>query len=464
MVNSNLIYTTFGYDINWINIVVLLMDSLYEYSRPYTYDFLIMCDKDMHNHVVNRLQLTQLENGGGYTTELYPGLVILVHAVAVNSSKPEIASMNKLRVFDVAQINQYTNILFIDGDVLCTLNTNNVFSTTILPNILYAYAETRDNSQHNSRFFGFSNYSKLELAYFEQHKMYPFNCGMFLFKNTEEMKLDFMKILAMIDRHVGPYFYEQSFMNYYFNSKTNINYELFNRDKQFKYILFPENNVRYLDSIIHFCGAGDTTKYDRMKLYKSVHLPVSSFETRNQMLAFYTGLLDQPRMLEIGVFEGQFLHYLYSQCNPSSQIDAVDLFQGTTCSGDVDGNNVKYVNIEESYRYMQDKYKSDPRITLYASDSAKFLQSVPDNTYDVIYIDGDHSYEGVLRDITLALQKVKPNGYIMGNDYEMNMSKARTMYNFGVKRAVDEFCATYRQHIIAKAFDGCVSFCIQAHK
>ena len=52
----------------------------------------------------------------------------------------------------------------------------------------------------------------------------------------------------------------------------------------------------------------------------------------------------------------------------------------------------------------------------------------------------------------------------MGHDYEMNMDKANTRYNFGVKRAVDEFCKEHNQEIIAKGNDGCVSFCIKVKK
>jgi hypothetical protein len=42
----------------------------------------------------------------------------------------------------------------------------------------------------------------------------------------------------------------------------------------------------------------------------------------------------------------------------------------------------------------------------------------------------------------VALHKVKPGGWIMGHDYEMNMQKARNFYTFGVRQAVDEFCQT----------------------
>lgn len=39
---------------------------------------------------------------------------------------------------------------------------------------------------------------------------------------------------------------------------------------------------------------------------------------------------------------------------------------------------------------------------------------------DLVYIDGDHTYNGVLSDILLAKKKVKSNGIISGHDYREN--------------------------------------------
>ncbi len=89
------------------------------------------------------------------------------------------------------------------------------------------------------------------------------------------------------------------------------------------------------------------------------------------------------------------------------------------------------------------------------------LSAYPDATFDVVYIDADHGYAGCLTDLEVAFAKTKAGGVIAGHDYEMNMEKANTHYNFGVKRAVDEFCARHGLTIFAKANDGCVSFAIR---
>jgi spermidine synthase len=189
----------------------------------------------------------------------------------------------------------------------------------------------------------------------------------------------------------------------------------------------------------------------------------NTFEDRKSMLQHYCKTIPNPKILEIGIFKGEFLDYLVQNSGASS-IDGVDLFEGIGFSGDVDGNNSISYDVGKSYIDLTEKYKNNPAVRLYKSDSSTFLASVADNTYDIIYIDGDHSYEGSKKDLKQSYKKIKNGGYIMGHDYEMNMKKAKTSYDFGVKQAVDKFCEMYNQIILAKAMDGCVSFCIHIQK
>ena len=192
-------------------------------------------------------------------------------------------------------------------------------------------------------------------------------------------------------------------------------------------------------------------------------LSIKIFDTRNEMIKFYCNKISNPKLVEIGVFKGEFLDYLASECNYAT-IDAVDLFNDVVCSGDVDGNNIFYHDIRISYWELKEKYKNMPNIKIHKSNSVTFLQNQENNTYDIIYLDGDHSYEGVKQDLITSYNKIKNGGYIMGHDYEMNMKKAPAQYYFGVNEATNEFCVDYNQSIIAKGMDGCVSFCIQISK
>ena len=162
---------------------------------------------------------------------------------------------------------------------------------------------------------------------------------------------------------------------------------------------------------------------------------------------------------EIGVFQGKFAEFLFS-LTPELLV-LIDPFQGIVFSGDQDGNNGVHCNLDAVYEYLKERYRPVKSIQLIRGFSYDILPKFEDKKFNVIYIDGDHSYEGVKRDLNIALKKIKPGGYICGHDYEMNMTKAHHVYDFGVKRAVDEFCEENRLHICAKGLDGCVSFAIQ---
>jgi hypothetical protein len=69
---------------------------------------------------------------------------------------------------------------------------------------------------------------------------------------------------------------------------------------------------------------------------------------------------------------------------------------------------------------------------------------ISDNSLDLIFIDGDHSYQAVLKDLQLFYKKIRVGGMIVGDDY---MS-----CHPGTKKAVDEFVATnnLKLHLLSK--------------
>lgn len=81
----------------------------------------------------------------------------------------------------------------------------------------------------------------------------------------------------------------------------------------------------------------------------------------------------------------------------------------------------------------------DPAVegTRHEGDSSTILRSFPAESFDWIYIDGDHSYDGVRKDLEAAHLALKPGGYLMCNDYTNWCSLAVQPY--GVARAVNEF-------------------------
>ena len=74
------------------------------------------------------------------------------------------------------------------------------------------------------------------------------------------------------------------------------------------------------------------------------------------------------------------------------------------------GNNVFY----DATRYLK---SFGSRVLFYRNYSDAVYDKFDDDSLDFVYIDGNHSYDYVMKDITLYLPKVKPGGILGGHDY-----------------------------------------------
>ena len=183
---------------------------------------------------------------------------------------------------------------------------------------------------------------------------------------------------------------------------------------------------------------------------------VLQFETRNDMVKHLVG--SGKQICEVGVFLGDFANFLLS--TQPKQLVLIDPWEGVGQSGDHDGNNVKQVYLPSAYLNILNQTKPMPNVMTCRGKSGELLPMFKDGTFDMVYLDGDHSYEGVKIDLPLAWAKLKKGGWLMGHDYETNPKKTKTGYAFGVKKAVDEFLAEKGLKIQALALDGCVSFAV----
>jgi SAM-dependent methyltransferase len=86
---------------------------------------------------------------------------------------------------------------------------------------------------------------------------------------------------------------------------------------------------------------------------------------------------------------------------------------------------------------LSDKLNGASNFTIHQGLSHAVLDSFPDETFDVIYIDADHAYSAVCNDISHSIAKLKPGGLLAFNDFARI---GRVGFGvFGVHQAVCEF-------------------------
>ena len=182
-----------------------------------------------------------------------------------------------------------------------------------------------------------------------------------------------------------------------------------------------------------------------------------TFDTRQDLIKH---LNLYGKFAEIGVLNGDFSTEIINLSPYLVEVNLIDLWSGIITSGDQNGNNVLEYDGNILFDHVKNIFKDNDKVKLYKMLSTEYLSNLKDNYLNSIYIDADHSYEGCLRDLKLAIRKVKKNGWILGHDYDFT-DKCNNKYNFGVKKAVDEFCKEYGLNIYALTKDGCMSYAIQ---
>lgn len=142
---------------------------------------------------------------------------------------------------------------------------------------------------------------------------------------------------------------------------------------------------------------------------------------------------------EIGVFKGDFSKIIFDIIKPQ-KLHLIDLFEGTTMSGNKDGQNIIYTDLAKEYELLSNYFINYNNVILHKGNSKNILKTFPNYYFDFLYIDGDHSYNGVYSDLELSLSKVKQYGCIGGHDYHKHSFP-------DVYSAVNDFCHKYSLQI-----------------
>jgi len=101
-----------------------------------------------------------------------------------------------------------------------------------------------------------------------------------------------------------------------------------------------------------------------------------------------------------------------------------DFVKRLDCVDPMDTKN-KVHKFKERTMHLKDK------IFIHSFYSKEYSKKIKDKSLDVVYIDGNHSYESVSEDLELWYEKIKCGGFLCGHDYNENHDS--------VVHAVDRF-------------------------
>ena len=122
---------------------------------------------------------------------------------------------------------------------------------------------------------------------------------------------------------------------------------------------------------------------------------------------------------EIGVYNGVTTKkYIDIIKQNNGHLFVIDWFKGNE---NVSEGIHKYdeSNSDNVYNcFLNDFENYSDVITILSGKSSDMISQIPDNSLDICFIDADHRYSNVYRDIELCLPKMKPGGLLCGHDME----------------------------------------------
>lgn len=247
----NLVYYTVGGNQKYVEMLKLSIDSLRSKSNMINTRVMVMCDKEYVEY------LKDIEG------------IDDVMTVQKGKNAMEI-SLQKINIMDYDKIDNYNKVLFLDCDIIVNRDIitdyldkleeiGKTFDANDYKNKLHVCVEHENARYHNETWFGFKNYKTSQLALFHIKKQWVFNCGQFAFFVNDKMKKHFKAVQEMYARHKGPYYYEQSFMNTYFNPR------FLTISSLTQYVCMPLYNNATIDNVnvylTHYAGGSQSFEY-----------------------------------------------------------------------------------------------------------------------------------------------------------------------------------------------------------
>lgn len=127
------------------------------------------------------------------------------------------------------------------------------------------------------------------------------------------------------------------------------------------------------------------------------------------------------KMIEIGSHMGESTG-MFAATQMFNEIHAIDPHSGVEEFNDISGWTWDQVQ-QEFYNNIR-HYKD---VIYYHQDfSYNIVDGFSNDYFDFIYVDGDHSYDGVKRDLTEFLPKLKKGGIIAGHDWVVEWPGVQT--------------------------------------
>lgn len=122
---------------------------------------------------------------------------------------------------------------------------------------------------------------------------------------------------------------------------------------------------------------------------------------------------------EIGVWKGDFSREILRRTGPR-MLHLIDpwVFQPEFPHRWFGGKRAgSQEEMDRIFERVRNRFGDRVDVSIHREYSAAALAGFADGYFDWIYLDGNHAFEHILQDLDLGLAKVRPGGFLTGDDY-----------------------------------------------
>jgi len=158
--------------------------------------------------------------------------------------------------------------------------------------------------------------------------------------------------------------------------------------------------------------AGDPLR----EILRHVFAAPGVLEDRVAMWSHFLNEAGCRTVAEVGVWEGTFARQMLSDCNAIETYYLIDPWRNLAqWNKPWNVSDEEFENVFAKARANVAPFGARARIC--RGTTSEMIAGIPDGSLDFAYIDGDHTLRGITIDLLRIYPKIKPGGFIGGDDF-----------------------------------------------
>ncbi len=224
-------------------------------------------------------------------------------------------------------------------------------------------------------------------------------------------------------------------------TKTNINYEPNRMVGGFPIYHKGEETLKHLSVFNSIIGKNTDITRSRYPFFPHGFFGADDIITYRKLVRDNVPV--NRTMIELGCFKGKSIASIADIIRERNiQVICVDSFEGSAGESSIQaGPDVfKKEDVKSIFLDTINRFNIAPQIMHMTTSEAS--TKVQDNYFDLVFIDADHTYEGVKKDLVNWWPKVKRGGILAGHDFAWKSIKDALKEEFG-NEVNNDYCNTW---------------------